>query len=269
MTLLFEITIPFTNPVLIFTLVLLIILFAPILFRKIKIPGIIGLILAGVAVGPHGLKLLAENSSIDLLGPIGLLYLMFLTGLEIDIRDFSKNKNSSLLFGSLTFIIPIAFGLLISIFILQLDFIAALLLASMFSTNTLISYPIAGRLGIIKNRAVQNAIGGTIITDTAVLLLLAVILELNSGELNFEFWLKLLISLGIFVFAVTWVLPKLSRCTSCSIYFRIIFNGCECRAYYWCFSCRTCVKQTHPPFFSFNEPYYFYRKYPFYSLFSS
>ena len=211
MTLLFEITIPFTNPVLIFTLALLIILFAPILFRKIKIPGIIGLILAGVAVGPHGLKLLAENSSIDLLGPIGLLYLMFLTGLEIDIRDFSKNKNSSLLFGSLTFIIPIAFGLLISIFILQLDFIAALLLASMFSTNTLISYPIAGRLGIIKNRAVQNAIGGTIITDTAVLLLLAVILELNSGELNFEFWLKLLISLGIFVFAVTWVLPKLSR----------------------------------------------------------
>ena len=211
MPFLFDITTPFTNPVLIFTLVLLIILFAPILFRKIKIPGIVGLILAGVVIGPHGFKLLSENSSIDLLGPIGLLYLMFLTGLEIDIRDFSKNKNSSLFFGSLTFILPIAIGFAVCIFILQLDFIAALLLASMFSTNTLISYPIAGRLGILKNRAVQNAIGGTIITDTAVLLMLAVIMELNSGELNFAFWAKLLISLGIFVFAVTWILPKLSR----------------------------------------------------------
>ncbi len=211
MILLLDFTIPFTNPIIIFTLVLLIILFAPVIFRKIKIPGIIGLILAGVAVGPYGFNLLAENSSMNLLGPIGLLYLMFLAGLEIDIREFKLNKNTSLFFGSLTFIIPLFFGFLVSYFFLHLEFIGALLLASIFSTQTLISYPIADRLGILKSRAVQITIGGTIITDSAVLLLLAVIMALHNGELSVYFWTKLIFSLCAFVVSVMWILPRISR----------------------------------------------------------
>lgn len=211
MILLFDFTIPFTNPVLIFALVLLIILFAPVIFRKLKIPGIIGLIMAGVAVGPHGFNLLADNSSMNLLGPIGLLYLMFLAGLEIDISEFRFNKNSSLVFGSLTFFIPLVFGFIISFFFLGLEFAGALLLASMFSTQTLVSYPIAYRLGILKSRAVQITIGGTIITDSAVLLLLTVIMALHNGELSFDFWVKLFISLAIFLFSVLWILPRISR----------------------------------------------------------
>ncbi|MBI4945057.1 MAG: cation:proton antiporter [Bacteroidetes bacterium] len=211
MVLLFDLTIPFTNPVLIFTLVLLIILFAPFIFRKLKIPGIVGLILAGVAVGPYGLNLLAENSSMNLLGSIGLLYLMFLAGLEIDLRDFRINRNTSLVFGSLTFFVPLILGFFVSYFILNFKLLASLLLASMFSTQTLISYPIISRLGIIKNRAVQITIGGTIITDTAVLLLLAIIMALRNGELTAEFWLRLVVSLIGFVIAVLWIIPKISR----------------------------------------------------------
>lgn len=211
MILLFEFTIPFSNPVLIFSLVFLIILFAPFIFRKLKIPGIIGLILAGVAVGSNGFNLLADNSSMNILGPIGLLYLMFLAGLEIDLREFNKNKNSSLVFGVMTFFIPLIIGFIVSYYLLHLNFTSALLLASMFSTQTLVSYPIASRLGILKSRAVQITIGGTIITDTAVLLLFAIIMALQNGELSVAFWVKLVVSLTAFTFAVLWILPKLSK----------------------------------------------------------
>lgn len=101
---------PFTNPVLVFALILFIILLSPIILRRFKIPGIIGLILSGVLIGPHGLYLLEQNSAVDLFSTIGLLYIMFIAGLELDLNEFRKTRHKSVTFGFLTFIIPLAIG---------------------------------------------------------------------------------------------------------------------------------------------------------------
>lgn len=204
-------SLPLTNPVLIFTLVLLIVLLAPIIFKKFRIPGIVGLIIAGIFAGPHGLGLLDQNSGIKLFSTAGLLYLMFLAGLELDLKDFKKYQDRSLVFGSMTFFIPLILGFVASYYFLHFSFVPSLLLASMFSTHTLISYPIASRLGITRNEAVTITIGGTIITDTAVLLLLAVISATTRGELGFIFWLRITVLLALFVFIILWGIPRLSR----------------------------------------------------------
>jgi len=204
-------SLPLTNPVLIFTLVLLIVLLAPIIFKKFRIPGIVGLIIAGIFAGPHGLGLLDQNSGIKLFSTAGLLYLMFLAGLELDLKVFKKHQDRSFVFGSLTFFIPLGFGFVASYFFLNFSFVSSLLLASMFSTHTLISYPIASRLGITRNEAVTITIGGTIITDTAVLLMLAVISATTKGELDFQFWLRITVLLALFVFIILWGIPRISR----------------------------------------------------------
>src|SRR4051795_2660559 len=105
-----DFSLPLTNPVIIFSLVLFIILFAPLLLNKLKIPHIIGLILAGVLIGPYGLNLLLRDSSIVLFGTVGLLYIMFTAGLEIDMEEFRKNRLSSFVFGLFTFLIPMLLG---------------------------------------------------------------------------------------------------------------------------------------------------------------
>jgi len=198
---------PFEDPVLIFTLVLLIILIAPILLSKLRIPGIVGLILAGVIVGPNGLNLLQRDASMVLFGTVGLLYIMFLAGLEIDMVDFKKNKNKSLIFGAFTFLIPITIGTVIFYYLLGYELLSAILLSSMFSSHTLIAYPIASRLGISKNEAVTVTIGGTIVTDTAVLLVLAVVAGSSEGNLDMLYWVKLAVSLAVFSGIVMFVFP--------------------------------------------------------------
>ncbi|MDQ3393902.1 MAG: cation:proton antiporter [Bacteroidota bacterium] len=205
----FDFSLPFTDPVLIFTLVLLIILLAPIVLRKFRIPSIIGLILAGVLVGPNGFNLLLRDSSIILFGTVGLLYIMFLAGLEIDMVDFKKHKNRSIVFGALTFAIPMMLGTFTGYFLLEFSLISSVLLASMFASHTLLAYPIVSRFGITKNQAVTISVGGTIITDTAALLVLAVIASATTGELNQQFWIRLGISLSVFSFLVLWVFPKI------------------------------------------------------------
>ncbi|MDO6390738.1 cation:proton antiporter [Pontibacter sp. BT731] len=210
MTLLLKLVPPFEDPVLIFTLVLLIILIAPIILNKLKIPGIVGLILAGVIVGPNGFNLLLRDSSIILFGTVGLLYIMFLAGLEIDMIDFKKNRNKSLVFGAFTFLIPITVGTIIFYYVMEYELISAILLSSMFSSHTLISYPIVSRLGLTKNEAVTVTIGGTIVTDTAVLLVLAVVAGGAAGNLDAWYWIKLAISLTIFGGIVLFVFPRIA-----------------------------------------------------------
>lgn len=204
-------TLPLTNPVIIFALVLFIILFAPILFSKIKVPHIIGLIIAGVIVGPHGLNLLKRDTSIVLFGTVGLLYIMFLAGLEIDLAEFKKNKTKILVFGIITFILPLVFGTFASYYILGYSFLSSLLLASMFSTHTLVAYPIASKYGVIRNRAVAMAVGGTMITDTVALLLLAAISGMAKEEVSTTFWMQLGISAIVFVCVVLFVFPIIIR----------------------------------------------------------
>ena len=142
--LLHEIERPLTNPVLIFSLILFIILLSPILLRRLNIPGIIGLIIAGVIIGPHGLYILEKNSAINLFSTIGLLYIMFIAGLELDLNEFKSHRNKSLVFGFFTFIIPLGIGFPVCHYLLYYDFNASLLTASMFATHTLVAYPIVG-----------------------------------------------------------------------------------------------------------------------------
>lgn len=195
----------------IFSLVLFIILFAPILFNKIKVPHIIGLILAGVIVGPYGFDLLRRDSSIVLFGTVGLLYIMFLAGLEIDLAEFKKNRAKILFFGLLTFLLPLIFGALASYYILGYSFLSSVLLASMFSTHTLVSYPIASKYGIARNRAVALTIGGTMITDILALLILAGISGITREEASSTFWIQLIISTVVFVSIVFFVFPIIIR----------------------------------------------------------
>lgn len=201
---------------LIFSLILFIILLSPILLRKIRIPSIIGLIISGVIIGPKGLNLLGEkmmesDGAVKLFSTIGLLYIMFMAGLELDMNEFKKYRNKSFTFGFFTFIIPLALGFPICYYGLNLDPLASLLTASMFSTHTLVAYPIVSKFGITKKPAVAIAIGGTILTDTAVLIILAVISSSSKGNLDFQFWLSLLTSLTIFTLIMFLIIPRVAR----------------------------------------------------------
>lgn len=201
---------PFQNPVLVFAVILFIILLSPILLRRLKIPGIIGLIISGVIIGPHGLNVLEQNSAVKLFSTIGLLYIMFIAGLELDLKEFQRNQNKSLVFGFLTFTIPLVFGFPVCYYLLKYDFTASLLISSMFSTHTMVSYPIVSKFGISKNEAVAITVGGTILTDTAVLILLAIILSSNQGGLGLSFWIQLVGSLAVFSGIMFWVIPKVT-----------------------------------------------------------
>ena len=201
---------PFQSSVLVFAVILFIILLAPLIFRRMKVPGIIGLILAGIIIGPYGLNMIAKNSAIDLFSTIGLLYIMFLAGLELDMKGFASYKHKSIVFGFFTFIIPFAIGYPVCRYLLDLSFGTSFLVSSMFATNTLVTYPIVSRLGISRNEAVGISVGGTMLTDTAVLIILAIISGAVSGELSLNFWIRFSISVLLFLSIVFWLIPKLA-----------------------------------------------------------
>src|SRR5690554_1639649 len=204
-------SLPLDNPVLIFSLILFIILFAPLLLNRVKIPQLIGLIIAGAIIGPYGFHLMARDSSVVLFGTVGLLYLMFLAGLEIDLGDFKKNRNKSIIFGMITFTIPMILGTLAGLYLLGFNLTTSILVASLLASHTLIAYPIVSKLGIAKNKAVNITVGGTMITDTLALLVLAVIAGMSTGEINNAFWIRLGISIAIFGAIVGLVFPLLGR----------------------------------------------------------
>jgi Kef-type K+ transport system membrane component KefB len=206
-----EFHLPLTNPVLVFALILLIILLAPILLQRMRIPGIIGLIVSGVEIGPFGLNFLEKNSAVDLFSTIGLLYIMFIAGLELDMNEFKSNRNKSLLFGFFTFILPLSIGYPVCRYIFGYDFNASLLIASMFSTHTLVAYPIVSRLGVSKNEAVAITVGGTILTDTLVLMILAVIMGNHQGNLDQQFWIRLGLSIIVFSAIMFFLIPRIAR----------------------------------------------------------
>ncbi|MGC8775500.1 MAG: cation:proton antiporter [Chlorobaculum sp.] len=206
-----EFRLPLTNPVLVFSLVLFIILLAPIVSKRFNIPGTVGLILSGVLIGPHSLNLLEKSSAVELFSTIGLLYILFIAGLELDVNDFRKNRYKSVLFGALTFAIPIAIGYPVCRYLLNYPLSTSILTASMFATHTLVAYPIASRMGVSKNQAVAITVGGTILTDTAVLIILALIINYSQGSLDQNFWLHLGISFSIFTLIVFVALPAIAR----------------------------------------------------------
>ncbi|OKL40818.1 cation:proton antiporter [Pontibacter flavimaris] len=206
-----DLSLPFHEPILIFTLVLLIILVVPIFLKKFSIPGIVGLIIAGVILGPNGFHILERDASIVLFGTVGLLYIMFQAGLEIDMIDFKRYKIRSIVFGTFTFLIPISVGTVVFLYLHDYDIKPAILLASMFAPHTLLAYPIVSRLGLSKNEAVTITIGGTLITDTAVLFVLAIIINSTQGETSAGFWVWMVIKMIAFVVVVLWVFPKIAK----------------------------------------------------------
>ncbi|MEG1738314.1 MAG: cation:proton antiporter [Odoribacter sp.] len=204
-------SLPLANPVLIFAVILFIILLAPIVLHRFKIPDLIGLIIAGAIIGPYGLGIMTRDSSMELFGTVGLLYIMFIAGLEIDMADLRKNYGKTLAFGLYTFLIPMILGTLTSVYWLNFSWPTSILLASMYASHTLITYPIVSKYGITKNRAVSIAIGGTVITCFLALLVLAVVVGMSTGEINQHFWLKLGISSIVFIALIVVLFPMLGR----------------------------------------------------------
>lgn len=176
-----------------------IVLVAPLLFERLRLPGIIGLIISGVIIGPHLFGILERDQTIELLGTIGLLYIMFQAGLEINMEHLRKDKQRTAGFGISTFLFPLVLGTGAGYFLLKMNLAASVLLASMFSSHTLLTFPVVSKLGLSRKRAVTITVGGTIITDTLALLILAVIVSSRQGDLDFFFWAKMVLS--IFAYA--------------------------------------------------------------------
>jgi Kef-type K+ transport system membrane component KefB len=202
---------PLADPVLKFLVILLIILNIPLLSDKLKIPHILGMILAGVVIGPHGLNLLERDSSIILSGTAGLLYIMFLAGLEIDMNDFKKNMGKSTFLGLTGFIIPMVLGTLVGVYVLNFGVMTSVLLASMFASHTLITYPQVSKLDITKNIAVNLSVGSTLITNILALLVLAIVVGMSKGDIDHTFWVKLLVSFITFSLIILFLFPIFSR----------------------------------------------------------
>ncbi len=194
-----------------FLILFVIVLLAPIIFNKIRIPSLIGLIIAGAVIGPYGVGLMLRDSNMIMLGNAGLLYIMFLAGIEIDVAEFRKNSAKSLVFGMLTFSIPMIIGTFAGLYLLNLTLVSSILLASMFASHTLVAYPIISKLGAGKNRAVTVAVGGTMITDTLALLVLAIIVSMNEGQVTPAFWTQMTLSLILFSLVVVFLFPVVGR----------------------------------------------------------
>ncbi len=204
-------TLPLKDPVLVFSLLLLIILFSPIIFRRLNIPSIIVLIISGIIIGPHGFNILENNSAIELFSTIGLLYIMFIAGLELNLHEFIANRNKSLVFGFLTFSIPVVLGFSVFHWLLSYNLTASFLIASMLATQTLVAYPIVSKLGLSKNEVVAIIIGGTIFTNTAGFINLAIIKNIYYHNISNHFWFLLIIQLIVFIFFIFFVIPRITR----------------------------------------------------------
>ncbi len=197
------------NPIISFTILLLVILIIPPIFEKIKLPGLVGLLFAGVILGHDGLNLLdSESETMKFLSDIGKIYLMFVAGLEIDLIEFKKTKNRSITFGIATFLIPLITGIIVGR-ISNFDWNASVLIGSLLASHTLLAYPIVNRLGVVKNEAVMITIGATIITDVSALLVLAICVSIHGGDFSASSLALQLLSLaiysGIVLFGFDWL----------------------------------------------------------------
>lgn len=201
-----------TSPVPIFFIVLVIILCAPLLLNKLKIPHIIGMIVAGVVIGPYGFNVLDNDSSFAIFGQVGLLYLMFLAGLEIDMYHLKLNLRRGLLFGLLTLMVPLVLGIITSIYLLHLDLLTSMLLGAMYASHTLLAYPVAARFGITKSSEVLIAVVGTIIAVIGALLVLAATVNISREGAFYPSEILLLVGrLLLWCLAVLYIYPRLTR----------------------------------------------------------
>ncbi|CEJ48500.1 cation:proton antiporter domain-containing protein [Umezakia ovalisporum] len=172
------------SPIIQFTILLTVIFTVPPIFERLRLPGLVGLLVAGIVLGPNGLKLLnSDSETVSLLSDIGKVYLMFVAGLEIDLKQFYKTKNRSIVFGILTFLVPFIAGIFVGQ-LFNFGWNASILIGSLLASHTLLAYPIVSRLGVVMNEAVTVTVGATIFTDTAALLVLAICVGIHGGEFS-------------------------------------------------------------------------------------
>ncbi len=202
---------PITNHTWIFFLVLIIILLTPMLLNKLKIPHIIGMILAGVLIGEHGLNLLVRDESFELFGQVGLLYIMFLAGLELDMDGMMKNRAKSIIFGLLTFLIPFVITIAACMYIIHYSVWVSTLIGAIFGAHTLLTYTIVGRYGQTKHPSVIISIGATVIALFVSLIVLAGIAGHFSPEDGFTYWLKFVLKFIGYMVIVIYGFPRLTR----------------------------------------------------------
>lgn len=202
---------PVNDPVLVFAIILLIILISSVILRKFRIPGIIGLIISGIIIGPAGFNIIEKNQAIDLFATIGMLFLMFIAGLDLDQQQFRRTKYKSMLFGFLTYTIPFGIGLPVCYYLLDYNLISSLMISNMFATHTMVSYPIVSRLGLTRNEAVAVATGGTVITDTLVLFVLAVITGTATEGGRVSLYVTLFVSFIFFLLFMVYAILPISR----------------------------------------------------------
>lgn len=203
---------PIEDPILKFLLIMAIVLLTPLLLNRLKIPYLLGLIIAGAVIGPHGLNLVLRDSSIILSGTAGMLYILFMAGIEMDMNDFRRNGPHSLFFGLCTFVIPMLFGFVSGRWILGYPLPSALLMAALFASQTLIAYPVVSKLGITRDRAVSIAVGGTIVVDILALVTLTLVTGLATGEAEPGFWWRLAASIGGCGVVILGLFPLAGRC---------------------------------------------------------
>ena len=199
------------DPTLIFFVVLLIILLAPIVMSKLRIPHIIGMVLAGVLIGEHGLNLLQRDISFEVFGQVGLYYIMFLAGLEMDMESVKKNSKRLLIFGLLTCIVPLVLTYLMSISILGYSGQASFLLGCIMASNTLVAYPIIGRYGLQQNSSVMISVGSSMLSLFMALVMLAGLVGSFSLDSGFLFWVFFLFKIAVFCAGSILLIPRLAR----------------------------------------------------------
>ncbi|QFU85038.1 cation:proton antiporter [Natronorubrum aibiense] len=202
---------PLDQPVLVFTIAMAVFLVGPLLVKRLGQPGIVGIVVFGAIIGPGALEFVEHSDAIELLGEVGLIYLLFTVGLELDMRGFKEAPENAALFGLASFGIPFLVGTVVTYTVLGLDIWAALLLSSVFASHTLLAYPIVNRLGVTKNRAVTAVFGGILFTDTLALVVLAIVTGAVEGELTVWLFAQVGFALVVLFGSAWFVLPPVSR----------------------------------------------------------
>lgn len=202
---------PLTDPVSIFAAALVVFLVVPLVFERFRVPGILGLVIVGAVIGPNGLGVLERDATFELMGRVGLLYIFFMAALEVDLREFAKNRRNSLVFGLMSFLLPQVVGALGSRWLFGFGWPTAILLGSMFGSHTLLAYPVAAKLGIGRSRIVTTGLGGTIVTDAFAVMVLAIVAAGARGTMGWGFWAVLLPSVLVYVGLIFTAVPLMAR----------------------------------------------------------
>lgn len=202
---------PITDPTLIFFVVLLMILLSPIIMGRLRIPHIIGMVLAGVIVGKYGLNILERDASFELFGRVGLYYIMFLAGLEMDMEGLKKNRTRVIVFGLLTFLVPFAMTYFMGVSLLSYTPLAALLLSAIMASNTLIAYPIVGRYGLTRHTSSTLSVGSSMMALFMALIVMASIVNSFQGGAGIGFWVLFVVKFFVYSIGLILVIPRLTR----------------------------------------------------------